>query len=217
MNFSTFFNTLFKIPYKPKQFLLVMKLTTILLLTALCQVSASVYSQNITIKQKNVSMDAIFKSIEKQSEYVFLYDNLELSKAQKISIDVKNASIGRVLDLCFKDQPLSYKIFDKTIVLKKKDAISQPMAFDLIRGKILDEKRLADCWRKYYGKRDKNRRYNRCKRCIFDKRTDRFNIGSIVYWLYTPRNCCWRWQRLHHQFTAGHKQFNRCGSNRIGY
>jgi len=142
MNFSTFFNTLFKIPYKPKQFLLVMKLTTILLLTALCQVSASVYSQNITIKQKNVSMDAIFKSIEKQSEYVFLYDNLELSKAQKISIDVKNASIGRVLDLCFKDQPLSYKIFDKTIVLKKKDAISQPMAFDLIRGKILDEKGL---------------------------------------------------------------------------
>ncbi|QPH40313.1 SusC/RagA family TonB-linked outer membrane protein [Pedobacter endophyticus] len=142
MNFSTFFNTVFKIPYKPNQFLLVMKLTTILLLTALCQVSASVYSQNITLKQKNVSMDAIFKSIEKQSEYVFLYDNLELSKAKKISIDVKNAPIGRVLDLCFKDQPLSFKIFDKTIVLKKKDAVSQPIAFDLIRGKILDEKGL---------------------------------------------------------------------------
>ncbi|WP_199562622.1 SusC/RagA family TonB-linked outer membrane protein [Pedobacter chinensis] len=116
-----------------------MKLTTILLLTVLCQVRASVYSQNITLNYKNVSMDAIFKSIEKQSEYVFLYDNLELTKAQKISIDVKNASIDQVLDLCFKDQPLSYKIFEKTIVLKKKDQITKPTVFEIIRGKILDE------------------------------------------------------------------------------
>ncbi|RDC58588.1 SusC/RagA family TonB-linked outer membrane protein [Pedobacter chinensis] len=139
MNFSTFFNTVFEILYKPKQLILVMKLTTILLLTVLCQVRASVYSQNITLNYKNVSMDAIFKSIEKQSEYVFLYDNLELTKAQKISIDVKNASIDQVLDLCFKDQPLSYKIFEKTIVLKKKDQITKPTVFEIIRGKILDE------------------------------------------------------------------------------
>ncbi|WP_205943032.1 SusC/RagA family TonB-linked outer membrane protein [Pedobacter frigidisoli] len=116
-----------------------MKLTTILLLATLCQVSASVYSQNITLKQKNVSINAVFKSIEKQSEYVFLYDNLELSNAQKITIDVKNASIDQVLDLCFKNQALSYKIFEKTIVLRKKDQLTKPVLFEIIRGKILDE------------------------------------------------------------------------------
>lgn len=140
MNFSTIFYTVFRIQYKSTQLILAIKLTTILLLTTICQVSASVYSQSITLKQKNASMDVIFKSIEKQSEYVFLYDNLELAKAQKISIDVKNASIEQVLSLCFKDQPLSYKIFEKTIVLRKKNELTEEQVFETIRGKVLDEK-----------------------------------------------------------------------------
>jgi len=139
MNFSMPFNTAFKERCKSTQIILVMKLTTIFLLASLCQVSASVYSQNITLKQRNASMDVIFKSIEKQSEYVFLYDNLELQNAQKVSIDVKNVSIEKVLNLCFKDQPLSYKIFDKTIVLKKKTEIVLKPFFETIRGKVLDE------------------------------------------------------------------------------
>jgi TonB-dependent SusC/RagA subfamily outer membrane receptor len=85
-------------------------------------------------------MDVIFKSIEKQSAYVFLYDNLELQNIQKISIDVKNIPIDQVLDLCFKNQPLSYKIFDKTIVLRKKT--NEPIyksTFETISGKVTDE------------------------------------------------------------------------------
>jgi TonB-linked SusC/RagA family outer membrane protein len=140
MNFSKFFNTVCKMRCKSTQIILVMKLTTIFLLVSLCEVSASVYSQNITLKQKNASMDVIFKSIEKQSKYVFLYDNLELQNAQKVSIDVKNVSIEQVLDVCFKDQPLSYKIFDNTIVLKKKTEIVLKPFFETIRGKVLDEK-----------------------------------------------------------------------------
>jgi TonB-linked SusC/RagA family outer membrane protein len=138
MNFSTFFSTVFKLQYKPKQIILVMKLTTILLLTAFCQVNASVYSQNLTLKQKNASMDVIFKSIEKQSDYVFLYDNLELQNAKKVSIDVKNASLEQVLDLCFKEQPLSYKIFDKTVVLRKLNESTEKSLFETITGKITD-------------------------------------------------------------------------------
>lgn len=140
MNFSTFLNTVFKVRCKPAQLILVMKLTTIFLLASLCQVSASVYSQNITLKQRNVPMDVIFKSIEKQSAYVFLYDNLELQNIQKISIDVKNIPIDQVLDLCFRNQPLSYKIFDKTIVLRKKT--TEPVyksIFETISGKVTDE------------------------------------------------------------------------------
>lgn len=138
MNFSTFFSAVFNLQHKTKQIILVMKLTTILLLTALCQVNASVYSQNLTLKHKNASIDAIFKSIEKQSNYVFLYDNLELQNAKRVSIDIKNASIEQVLNLCFKEQPLTYKIFDKTIVLRKLDEITETNFFETITGKITD-------------------------------------------------------------------------------
>ena len=115
MNFSTFFTHGLLIRCKSTQLILVMKLTALFLFACLCQVSASVYSQSITLKQKNVSMEVIFKSIEKQTEYVFLYDNLELQNAHNVSIDVKNAALEQVLNLCFKNQLLSYKIFDKTI------------------------------------------------------------------------------------------------------
>lgn len=139
MNFFTLLNAVFKVRCKSNQMILVMKLTAIFLLAGLCQVSAGVYSQNITLKQKNASMDVIFRSIEKQSKYVFLYDDLELQNAQKVSIDVKNAPIEQVLNLCFKDQPLSYKIFDKTIVLKKHTETVAELFFETIRGKVVDE------------------------------------------------------------------------------
>lgn len=139
MNFSTFFTPGSLNRRKSTQLILVMKLTALFLFACLCQVSASVYSQNITLKQKNVSMEVIFKSIEKQSQYVFLYDNLELQNAHNVSIDVKNASIGQVLELCFKNQLLSYKIFDKTIVLRKKSELIVNPFFETISGRVLDE------------------------------------------------------------------------------
>ncbi|WP_082120725.1 SusC/RagA family TonB-linked outer membrane protein [Pedobacter sp. BMA] len=139
MNLSRFLYVASSIASRPKQLLIVMKLIAIILLASFCQVSASVYSQNITLKQKNVSIDVVFRSIEKQSEYVFLYDNLELQSAKKVSIDVKEMSIEQVLNICFKDQPLNYKIFNKTIVLKRKSETPVTLTFEAIKGRVLDE------------------------------------------------------------------------------
>ncbi|MGY0037149.1 STN domain-containing protein [Pedobacter sp. NJ-S-72] len=102
-----------------------MKLFVILLFTGLMQVHASVYSQKITLRQKNVSIETVLKAIEKQSDYLFLYDNLELQSAAKISVDINEGSIEQVMDLCLKNQPLTYKVFEKNIVLKRKDDIEK--------------------------------------------------------------------------------------------
>lgn len=139
MNFFTFFGAVFKLQPKATQFILVMKLTTILLITGLLQVSASSYSQKITLKQKNASIDFVLKSIEKQSDYVFLYDKLEVSKSDKVSIDVRDASVEQVLEICLKDQPLTYKVFNRTIILKKKEMTSTLVQFETIKGRVLDE------------------------------------------------------------------------------
>lgn len=138
MNFFTFFSAVFKLQRKPTQFILVMKLTILLLIASLCQVSANGFSQTITLKQKNASISFLLKSIEKQSDYVFLYDKIEVSKSEKISIDVKDASIDKVLELCLKNQPLTYKIFNRTIVLKRKDEIPVAPLFENIQGRVLN-------------------------------------------------------------------------------
>lgn len=103
-----------------RQTLQVMKLTAFILIAACMQVSAKGFSQ-ISISEKNAPLDKVFKAIEKQSEYVFFYDFKSLHQAKAISIKIRNASLAEVLNVCFKDQPLSYSIIGKTIVVKSKE------------------------------------------------------------------------------------------------
>lgn len=103
----------------PPKLILTMKLITFLLLATLAQVSADGYSQKITLDEKNVPLEAALSAIEKQTDYLFLYDKLEMPKGQKVTLQIRNASIVQTLNLLLKDLPLSYKIFNKSIVLRR--------------------------------------------------------------------------------------------------
>ncbi len=97
-----------------------MKLTFILSLSVLMQVSATSFSQRFTLNFKNVSMNKVFKEIEKQSEYTFWYKTELLDKTDKVSVNLKNAKLEEVLETCFENQLLEYAIVEKTIVVKPK-------------------------------------------------------------------------------------------------
>ena len=106
---------------KHSKIILVMKLTAILIIAALTNVSAKSYSQIVSLKEKNTSVAKVLRLIEKQTGYHFMYDKQDVSKATAINIDVTNVPLTEALDKAFKDQPLTYKIFEETIVVKKKD------------------------------------------------------------------------------------------------
>lgn len=103
-----------------KKTFLIVKLTAFFLLAACLQAGASGYAQKITLSQNNVSLKKIFKEIERQSEYHFFYKDKLLKYAESVSVHVSNASVEEVLDQCFKEQPLTYAILDKTIIVKAK-------------------------------------------------------------------------------------------------
>jgi TonB-linked SusC/RagA family outer membrane protein len=105
-----------RLPFKP---LLVMKLIILLTFVATFNASAGVVGQNITLSKKDATLESIFKEIKKQSGYDFVYNSDWLIHAGRISIDVTNAPIRAVLDMCFKGQPFSYEINDRLIVVKK--------------------------------------------------------------------------------------------------
>jgi TonB-linked SusC/RagA family outer membrane protein len=102
--------------------LLIMKFIAIFLFAAGLQVSATGYSQ-ITLSQNNVSLKKIFREIEKQSAYLFLYKDKLLRNTEDVSINVTGASVEAVLDACLKNEPLSYKMVGKIIVIKAKERI----------------------------------------------------------------------------------------------
>jgi TonB-linked SusC/RagA family outer membrane protein len=78
------------------------------------------YQEGITLMEKDVLLEVVLKKIESQSDYNFWYESKVLKSAKRITINVHNATISRVLEICFEDQPLTYEIIGKTIVIRKK-------------------------------------------------------------------------------------------------
>jgi len=100
--------------------LLVLKLITIILLSCCLTASAHSYSQKITLKEKDAPLKKVLHEIELQSGFQFFFSDNDLKIAKTISIEKVNAELNEVLKECFKDQPLSYEIVDKTVVVKLK-------------------------------------------------------------------------------------------------
>lgn len=101
--------------------LLVMRLTVIVLIATIMQVSASSFAQKITLSERNISLAKVFIKISQQSGYDFLVKESMLKGTKPVNILVKDADINNVLKLVFKDQPLDYTIEDKTILIKPKE------------------------------------------------------------------------------------------------
>jgi TonB-linked SusC/RagA family outer membrane protein len=123
-----------------KKLLLVMKLTTLLIFIGFMQVNAAVYGQRININASNISIETLFKQIEKQSGYSFFYKANALKNMPRINVEIDNATIDEVLEKCFKNKPLDYLIVDKSIVVKRKDLPAVVLQNNvLISGKVVDE------------------------------------------------------------------------------
>src|SRR5690606_4639371 len=109
--------------------------------------TAEADGQSITLVKKNAPLKEIFKAIQKQSEYSFVYGDDVLNDTRRVSISVKDAPIDRVLEICFKNQPLRYEFDGMAIIVKKAVHQSESVATlstDLIsvlsvKGKVVDE------------------------------------------------------------------------------
>lgn len=97
--------------------LLIMKFTALMIFACL-QVSAGGLAQTVSLSEQNASLKGIFKEIHRQTGYEFLYSSKILSRANRVSISVKDASLQEVLAICFKKQPLTFIISEKTIVVQ---------------------------------------------------------------------------------------------------
>lgn len=127
-----------------KQNLLVMKLSILLLTITFLQLKAKSYGQQITLHEKNTSIEKVFEQINEQTGYQFVVTRDMLRQANKISIDVVKAPLNRVLEICFENQPLTYTLKDKAIIVRMKpkqgDASSQTLAPIRVTGKVTDDK-----------------------------------------------------------------------------
>ncbi|ERJ57867.1 hypothetical protein M472_16285 [Sphingobacterium paucimobilis HER1398] len=118
----------------------------VLLCLAVFHVGVVLAQINISVRQK--SLPGIFSQIEKQSNYVFLYDKA-VAAVPAISIDCTNCSIERLIQLLEKETKLEFKLSGQQVLVKKKTEKSaetstpavamQTDQRDTIKGKVVDE------------------------------------------------------------------------------
>jgi TonB-linked SusC/RagA family outer membrane protein len=99
------------------KFLIVMKLTSILLLIGTLHVTAASFSQTVTINRKNTSLETVFKDIKKQTGFLFFY-NEKVDIAKHINVALDKVSLDQALKTCLTGQNLVYNIVNKTIVIR---------------------------------------------------------------------------------------------------
>jgi TonB-dependent SusC/RagA subfamily outer membrane receptor len=138
MKLNAFLMAIYK-PWLPKKILLVMKLTTLFMVIAFMQCSASAFSQKINLDATNVPLKKVLQAINKQNGYLFFYDTKDV-RNKNITVKVKDASMDEALSACLKNLPLTYKIVNNTVFLQEKDNTAAGIILLNVKGKVVDEK-----------------------------------------------------------------------------
>lgn len=112
----------------------IVMMSTFILLFGAAEASAQ-NNGKITLKIENASYAQIFKAIEKQSKYLFFYNDEISNKDQKFSVNEKSVGIEQLLDVVLKNSDLTYKIIEENIVITRKSAIKEKK---IIKGKVTD-------------------------------------------------------------------------------
>lgn len=106
---------------KLKKMLLMMKLTAILFLASLLQVSAApAYSQaaKFNFRVENKKIADILKDIESSSNFRFFFIREQVNVEQLVSINENDATVEEVLDAIFsKNRNVSYKVLEDDQIL----------------------------------------------------------------------------------------------------
>jgi len=125
-----------------------MKLTVLLLTAAFLHASATGTAQKVSYSGKNVSLKTVFASIEKQTGFVFFYNNKDINNTQPLSIDIQDLGLEDALKICLQNQPLNYVIKGNTIFIKAReipvavktnDEIPQPPPPVDVSGKVVND------------------------------------------------------------------------------
>ena len=122
---------------------IIMRLNLAVLVTMITciQVNASiVHAQNVTVNVKDAPLRTVFETLRKQTGYQFFFDNDVIKKANKVTMKLKVVPLKEALEQLFNQQPLTYEIVEKTIVVTEKTV--QPSSHSkqqVVTGKVTNQ------------------------------------------------------------------------------
>lgn len=126
-----------------------MRLTAVILIASLMQVSAAGFAQKISLSSSKTDLKTVLKEIKAQSNYIFLYRDNVLKNARPVTVKFNQIEFKDALDKVFEGQPLTYSINENTITIQEKkqdtflERVEATLAYIDIRGRVTDSTGLA--------------------------------------------------------------------------
>jgi TonB-dependent SusC/RagA subfamily outer membrane receptor len=117
------------------KFIILMKLTCIIIFITCLNVSATVFSQQkISFDVTKTKLSKVLKIIEEQSDYHFVYSTSSVPVNRDVTLTVKNTLVSDVLSAIFNNTNLKYSISDGGLIVISRQADVK------ITGTVKDEK-----------------------------------------------------------------------------
>lgn len=136
-------------PYPLLKMLLIMKFLSIFIFAACLQVHAGVTAQTVTLKAEKYSLEKVLREVKKQTQYDYFLTSRLAGLAKPITIVANQLPLDQFLKACFQDQPVTYELSDKSIIIKEKKAplVTEglnprldPLLPPTVHGRITNEK-----------------------------------------------------------------------------
>lgn len=117
-----------------------MKAVFVFLLLLTIQMQASVYSQQLRfdLDLKNVTLKEVINEIRRNSDFSFVYSDVDFSDITGKNLKFTNASVEEILEYCLSGTELTYTIVDKTIVIRKNESRQQTPKNVIVKGQVTD-------------------------------------------------------------------------------
>lgn len=122
-----------------------MKFLAFYLFVLALNVSANGFSQTVTVNQKSISYQQLFRLINEQTGYQVFYKTNVLNNNERMDVSANNLAIDELLTLVFKNKPLTYSIVERSIVIKPatagQDSAMEQMsaAFAMVKGVVTSQ------------------------------------------------------------------------------
>ncbi|HTG54993.1 MAG TPA: TonB-dependent receptor plug domain-containing protein, partial [Niabella sp.] len=104
-----------------------MRLYLLLFILAIMNCHAEGLSQNVTINGNNLSVKAVFRSVELQTGYVVFGRKELIANARPVTVRVQNMPLSEFLEMLVRDQPFTFRITEKNIILTPLRIPSSPV------------------------------------------------------------------------------------------
>lgn len=84
------------------------------------EASAQTQPPRVSLQAQNQTLAELFRSIQEQTDFSFVYNNSDVDAAQRISIEADKEPLNKVLKRIFNGSEIDFTVKDKHIILSKR-------------------------------------------------------------------------------------------------